>query len=124
MTMVNITEAARLSGISRNHFYKKYLNTGLISVTRDEAGKVAIDTSELMRVLTVLPSKRLKGAQCDSEISTKNDTSEAVLLEKIKGLEALLQAKEDELEGHRNREKYLYHLIESKSKKRKWLRLF
>jgi hypothetical protein len=124
MKMVNITEAAKLAGISRNHFYKKYLNPGLISVSKNEAGKVAIDPSELMRVFTTLSSKQMKVPQCDSEITLKNGTSEAVLLEKIKGLETLLKAKEDELESSRDREKYLYHLLESKLKKRKWFGLF
>jgi predicted site-specific integrase-resolvase len=124
MTMVNISEAAKLAGISRNHFYRKYINTGSISVSKNEAGKVAIETSELVRVFTTLQSAHMSVAQRDGELTQGCDTSTAVLLEKIKGLEALLKAKDDELEGYRDREKYLYRFLENKPKKRRWFGLF
>jgi hypothetical protein len=123
MTMVTISEAAKLAGISRNHFYRKYLKTGAISVSKNEFGKVCIDTSELIRVFNTLHNEVIKVTQGDSKVTSKCDISEA-LLEKIKGLEALLRAKDDELESYREREKHLYHLLENKPKKRKWFGLF
>lgn len=118
MSMVNISKAAKLAGISRTHLYRKYINTGMISVSKDETGKSFIDTSELIRVFSKLHTGKTKVAEGDSDITSS--ASEIVLLEKIKGLEALLKAKEEELEGYREREKYLYHLIEDKPKKRRW----
>lgn len=49
MSKVSISEAIRLSGVSRSQFYTKYLNKGVISV-QVEDDKKFIDTSELIRV--------------------------------------------------------------------------
>ena len=49
MSKVSISEAIRLSGVSRSQFYTKYINKGVISVTIDD-GKKLIDTSEIIRV--------------------------------------------------------------------------
>ena len=49
MAKVTISEAINLSGISRSHFYTKYINKGIISVIT-EHDKKYIDTSELIRV--------------------------------------------------------------------------
>lgn len=45
----SVSEAARLAGVSRSHFYKKFIKTGLISVERDKDDKPVIDTAEIMR---------------------------------------------------------------------------
>ena len=50
MAKVNISEAIKLSGVSRQSFYTKYLNGGIVSVEKDNFGKKWIDTSELVRV--------------------------------------------------------------------------
>lgn len=50
MATVNIKDAAKLAGISRAHFYNHYINTGKISVIKNEQGKREIDTAELLRV--------------------------------------------------------------------------
>lgn len=50
MATVSITQAAKLSGISRATFYRKYINTGVLSVATDANGHKQIDTSELLRV--------------------------------------------------------------------------
>lgn len=49
MSKVSISEAIRLSGVSRSQFYTKYINKGVISVTVDN-GKKLIDMAELIRV--------------------------------------------------------------------------
>ncbi len=49
MSKVSISEAIRLSGVSRSQFYTKYINKGIISVIVDD-GKKLIDTSEIIRV--------------------------------------------------------------------------
>jgi predicted DNA-binding transcriptional regulator AlpA len=49
MTKISISEAIRVSGISRSHFYKTYINTGILSTEKDDNKKL-IDMSELVRV--------------------------------------------------------------------------
>jgi uncharacterized membrane protein YcaP (DUF421 family) len=49
MNKVTITEAARLAGISRQHLYRGFINTGKISVIKDN-DKSVIEISELLRV--------------------------------------------------------------------------
>jgi hypothetical protein len=46
----SISEAAKLAGVSRSHFYKKYIRPGVISVEKDNDGNPQIDTAEVMRV--------------------------------------------------------------------------
>jgi len=46
----SISEAAKLAGVSRSHFYKKYIRPGLISIEKDKDDNPVIDTSEIMRV--------------------------------------------------------------------------
>lgn len=50
MSLVSVSQAARLAGISRQHLYRKYIKPGEISVQRDGKGDPVIDTSELLRV--------------------------------------------------------------------------
>lgn len=49
MSKVSISQAIRMVNVSRSHFYKKYVNSGVISIENSE-GKKLIDTSELVRV--------------------------------------------------------------------------
>ena len=50
MSQVNITQAAKLAGLSRSHFQKNYIKTGKITVSRDNKNRPQIDTAELLRV--------------------------------------------------------------------------
>lgn len=54
MATVNVSKACKLAGISRTKMYADYINTGVISVTRNKQNKPEIDTSELIRVFKVL----------------------------------------------------------------------
>lgn len=47
---VTITDAAKMAGISRQQFYRSYINTNQISIIREDKKKVFIDVSELLRV--------------------------------------------------------------------------
>ncbi|MBN6742382.1 hypothetical protein JKG47_18050 [Acidithiobacillus sp. MC6.1] len=51
---VTLKEAARLGGVSRATLYRKYINTGAISVDRDRDNKPVIDTAELVRIFGAL----------------------------------------------------------------------
>lgn len=72
----SVSEAARLAGVSRSHFYKKFIKTGLISVERDKDDKPIIDTAEIMRACGDLKpenSELTKNVQFDTvEIRSKN----------------------------------------------------
>ncbi|MGB1012410.1 MAG: hypothetical protein ACPGVP_22030 [Thiolinea sp.] len=50
MAIVNITQAAKLAGLSRSYFQRKYIKTGVISSTAGKDGQKEIDTSDLLRV--------------------------------------------------------------------------
>jgi len=50
MSLVTITQAAELAGISRSHFQRHYVKSGKISVQRDKDNKPQVDTSEILRV--------------------------------------------------------------------------
>lgn len=47
---VNVTQAAKLAGLSRSYFQKKYIKTGIISAKTGEDGHKKIDPSEILRV--------------------------------------------------------------------------
>jgi hypothetical protein len=48
--LVNISQGSKLAGISRDTFYKNYINKGKVSTTRDERNRPMVDTSEILRV--------------------------------------------------------------------------
>lgn len=120
MPTVSISKAAKLAGISRTHFYRKYLNNGIISISKDKSGKPSIDTSELIRVFGTLQEDDKNITFGDVKTLRICNTSEAVFLEKIKGLENLLKAKEEELDGYRDREKTLSKILGYGSQKKGW----
>ena len=49
MTKVSISEAIKMAGVSRSHFYKEYVNKGVLSFSHKGKQKL-IDVSELVRV--------------------------------------------------------------------------
>lgn len=117
MAKISISEAAKLAGISRTHLYKGYINTGKLSTATNDQGKRCIETSELSRVFPSLQKVTTNTTQADS----KDTPGLAVLAEKVKGLENLLEAREEELLGYKEREKTFYRLLEhQKPKKSRW----
>lgn len=109
MTLLNIKEASKLAGISRQHFYRDYIDTGKISVDRSEPKKPKIDIAELLRVFGALhtPShgdtKVVDTAftQDDTLMRQKNDFTLQLELERLKaeneGLKAVLAEKQERL---------------------------
>ncbi|MEN9488899.1 MAG: hypothetical protein RL494_1164 [Bacteroidota bacterium] len=126
MNKISISEAARLAEISRTNLYKTYINTGKISVIR-ENDKVYIDASELIRVF---PNCKLSNSNKEQELSNKDnskihDNSELVELLKAQLAEAQerenwLKQQIDELRHQQN------HLLEDKRVKprKKFLGIF
>jgi Zn-dependent oligopeptidase len=71
MAKVTITDAAKLAGISRAHLYKKYIKTGVISISKDHRDRPYIDTSEILRVFGELLDTSLN-TQEYTNVDTKN----------------------------------------------------
>lgn len=128
MAILSISETARLAGISRNHLYKKYINSGLISVTTDN-NKPCIDVSELLRVF---PNAKVNTDDKSQEITLANNESTELVsvlkeqlanvteqLLKAENREMWLQSQIDELRQQQN------SLLENKlSKRKKFLGIF
>lgn len=114
MTKISITKAAKMAGISRQHLYKHYINTGKLSVTKDN-DKSTVDISELLRVFP--DAKELTADTLQNTTVVDSENSELVKLLKAQ----LAEAKEREewlklqLENSQNTIK----LLEDKTKKRK-----
>lgn len=115
MTLVSISEAARLTKRSRTTIYR-YRDEGKISVSSDHQGNPMIDTSELMRVFgeISLDSPEHSHEQRDEHhVTDENDTAHPsktteniILRESIRKLEtALEEAKQREawLQGQMER---------------------
>lgn len=91
---VTISKAAELIDISRQHLYRKYINTGIISTTKDD-NKCYIDISELLRVF---PNIKLDNTSSEyKELLQKSDTSTTQESEIVTLLKSqLTEAKERE----------------------------
>lgn len=97
----NISEAAKLAGISRSYLYKKYIKTGIISVERDSDDNPVIDTAEIMRVF---------GGVNNSEDKGRKDTLENTV--KIESLQAENQLLREQLAVAQDREKWMQGKID------------
>lgn len=96
-SFVNISEAAKLAGISRTYLYKKYINTGILSVSQDEKGNKVIDVSELIRVFG-----KIVGVNIDvNEFSQVDTDKNTFLQQKIEMLQEQLRAKEEVIEAQK-----------------------
>jgi predicted nuclease with TOPRIM domain len=130
MSSVNISEAANLAGISRQHLYKKYISTGIISVERHfDVPKIQI--SELLRVFGELKTETADDRQqLDKSLlnlTSKNVNDYNELQSKIKALEAenrQLQARIDDKDKHLQDMREVVKLLENHSKKSKWWQLW
>jgi hypothetical protein len=118
MSKVSISEAIRMVEISRSHFYKKYINTGLISIINEDNKKL-IDVSELIRVFGNIKIENNKNIQQNTTEDDlvhilKNQLNEAIMREKeAKEREKWLITQIDELRHQQS------FLLENKTQKRK-----
>lgn len=130
MTTVNISEAAALAGISRQHLYKKYIKTGIISVERHfDVPKIQI--SELLRVFGELKHETTddKSTIDNSlrELTSKNVNDYSELQAKVKALEAenrQLQARIQDKDKHLADLREAMKLIEHQKPKKRFFGLF
>lgn len=100
MAKVTLTEAAQMVGVSRVTLYKRYINSGILSVDRDKNGKPKVDTSELLRVFgdiskgdTAVSRERNGIQELTVELRIKNEGLQA----ELQACRALLQARQEEL---------------------------
>ena len=77
--LVNVSQAAKLANISRDTFYKNYINKGKISVSRDGRNRPMVDTSEILRVFGSLHTDTVKNPTDQTQSYTKKDSICTVL---------------------------------------------
>ena len=133
-TKFTITECAKLTGFSRTTLYKKYINSGILSVIR-EGRTISVDLSELLRIFPDIKishdSKFTTSCKPEHANFTTVDTQNTHILTRENELlrEQLRQAQEreswfksqiDELREMQG------HLLEDKSnkKRRKFFGIF
>ena len=97
---VSISQAARMAGISRQHFYDKYVNKGVVSVERDNPAQPLIDVSELLRVFTNIKLP-------DNEVSPERQELTLEFTRKLSDLDKELQVIRQQLTASQEREKWL-----------------
>lgn len=83
MTLVSISEAARLVGINRSNLYSSYINQGKLSLSKDSRGSPKVDTSELLRVFGSLKmdatTQQTSATERDSQGQFATDSSAEVI---------------------------------------------
>ena len=118
MATVSVTQAAKLANISRSTLYRKYINTGQISIQSDRDGKKQVDTSELLRVFGTLTQR--PETPCDTSDTVSHEQPETPVrhtlthptFQEIELLrQQLREAKEREQE-YRNREVFYQQQIQ------------
>lgn len=95
MSKVSISEAIRLSGVSRSQFYTKYINKGFISVTVDD-GKKLIDTSELIRVFGNIQLSDSTNEQVRTTENTEKQSDKDKIIELLEHQLVEARAREQE----------------------------
>lgn len=108
MAKVSISEAIRMAGISRSHFYNKYINKGLISVQVEDDKKL-IDVSELIRVFGDIHVENINKEHVRTIEYTENTSDKNKVIELLE--QQLLEFKQREIEA-KNREEWLQKQID------------
>ena len=108
MAKVSISEAIRMAGISRSHFYNKYINKGLISV-QVENDKKLIEVSELIRVFGNIYVEDTNREQIRTVENTNETSDKTKIIELLE--QQLLEFKQREIEA-KAREKWLQTQID------------
>ena len=114
MALVNLSEAAKLAQISRVTLYKKYINTGKLSVTSDERGKPAVDTSELLRVFgKIYTEKQSDSVQIIHGLSPRFTPKTEALTVEIEHLKTIIERQERELHESKEEIAWLRQRVEA-----------
>lgn len=123
MSLVTMTEAAKLAGVSRSNFYNKYLQTSKIKYVVDFDGKNKIDTDDILKLkgeLThVFQTVSVQTHEVQNNTSENTSIIRALedkvtrLQEQLVSKDALIKSKEERIEDF---QKFLL-LLEDKIKK-------
>ena len=108
MAKVSISEAIRMTGVSRSHFYNKYINKGLISVQVEDDKKL-IDVSELIRVFGNVQVEDTNQEHIRTVENIKNISDKTKIIELLE--QQLLESKQREIEA-KSREEWLQKQID------------
>jgi predicted site-specific integrase-resolvase len=120
MAKVNITQAARLAGITRQYLHKKYIKAGLISVEVDHAGNPQIDTSEIIRVFGELHDDSKQVSSRYHTVTGQNDSRNSALQAEIHGLRELLRAKDQHIADLQRSMRLLEDKTQAEASKKRW----
>jgi hypothetical protein len=110
----SVSEAARLAGVSRSHFYKKFIKTGLISVERDKEDKPVIDTAEIMRACGELKGKNTENVSVGQFDTHEIHSQNTALQTEVKLLREQLAAAADREKWYQDQLTSTTRLLEHK----------
>ena len=114
MSKVTITQAAKMAGISRSYFYKKYIITNQIS-TLIENNKKLIDVSELIRVFGSIQPEDVSRRQQETVKNTQETHTEDKLVTLLQNQLAEAKQREEWLKAQLEK---VTALIEHKTPKK------
>jgi ACT domain-containing protein len=124
MTKVSISEAIRMSGISRSHFYKTYITTGILSIEQENNRKL-IDVSELIRVfgadLKYSSQEQMNTLNKTPEIQPETDKIIEILEQQIRDFKTREEWLQKQIDDLKNTQQYI---LENKAKRKKFLWIF
>ena len=124
MTKVSISEAIRMSGISRSHFYKTYITTGILSIEQENNRKL-IDVSELIRVfgaeLKYSSQEQMNTLKKTPEIQPETDKIIEILEQQIRDFKTREEWLQKQIDDLKNTQQYI---LENKVNRKKFLWIF
>jgi chromosome segregation ATPase len=86
MANLTITEAIKRSPVGKTQFYKKYIDTGAITVSVNNLGKKFIDSSELLRVFGEIKPEHSENAR-EQDAVNDSERSEKASIELVRSLQ-------------------------------------
>ncbi len=94
---VSISQAAKMAGVSRSHFYKNYLKNNAISVEDDRFGKKVIDKSEILRVFGKIyeDTPEHKKDSAKEDIRGHVETENSMLKQEVQFLKSQLEVSQE-----------------------------
>ncbi len=108
----SVSEAAKLAGVSRSHFYKKYIRPGLISIEKDKDNNPIIDTSEIMRVFGGIHGNTDNNVSKIQKDTLENDNKNTILQAEVELLREQLAAAQERERLTADREKWMQKQID------------
>lgn len=116
MAIVNLSEASRLTGKSRDTLYR-HIRTGKVSVAKDTVGQggYLFDTSELIRAYGGIKALKNSSDSTPAELQKSDTVVQYLTSEKdseISLLKELIKVKNEQLESAMQREEWMRKQID------------